>query len=371
MVLVVSKNSAQFSLNLAVPSKELTIDYDICFITVLLLRLGGMTDPETVRDAIIDLTPEACAEINEFSEKTFKTRGTRTESGMGQLIESLWGYWINKLLRENAGLGEFELAWLSHQYNDFACIKTDSDWEAHSRTGEILRIEAKSMFMDADESKGHFPEIVQNLNDNDLLLVLLWEWRSVDKYRSSPKLSDWYIGKALPIAHFRDRLHRARGGTFVDKNDCPDGCVPSQCDHHGEPLNASGNRERLDGPESRKPSGTTHGNNFGGLLRMLKTSGKDARNAFRKGRAVNDIAHQYISFIYENFPEEEESQYLKSEWKTAADEMGVRLSDQSNKPEIVDKVRSHFSGHHDVMRNLFDPTNGSKQKTLGSGQDTG
>ena len=104
---------------------------------------------------------------------------------------------------------------------------------------------------------------------------------------------------------------------------------------------------------------------------MLKTSGKDARNAFRKGRAVNDIAHQYISFIYENFPEEEESQYLKSEWKTAADEMGVRLSDQSNKPEIVDKVRSHFSGHHDVMRNLFDPTNGSKQKTLGSGQDTG
>lgn len=314
-----------------------------------------MPDAETVRDAIMDLTPEACAEINDFSEETFQTRGARTESGMGQLIESLWGYWINKLLRERAGLGEFELAWLSHQYNDFACLKTDSDWDATSRNGEILRIEAKSMFMGADESKGHFDEIVQNLEDNDLLLVLLWEWESADEYRSYPYLSDWFIGRALPIANFRDRLHIARGSSFVDKNNCPDGCLPSECEHHGEPLNASGNRERIDGPESRRPPDTTHGNNFGGLLRMLKTSGSDARRAFREGRTANDEAHRYISFIYKNFPEEEQSQYLKSEWREAADELSIRLSSQPNKPEIVDKVRSHTSGHHDLMRELFDP----------------
>src|SRR5262249_41424490 len=146
----------------------------------------------------------------------------------------------------------------------------------------------------------------RQLNPLDLLLVIVWAWEPLDGGRVSPFISDYFIGPALPIARLRDALHIARGGSFVDRATCADGCDKAACLHHGEPLNAAGKRERLSGPETLRPSAkVSFAANFGGLIRMLKTSSSEARKVFAQVRAVDEIAHQFISFVHKNYSSEE------------------------------------------------------------------
>ena len=65
--------------------------------------------------------------------------------------------------------------------------------------------------------------------------------------REFAAIIDQYIGRALPIAVLRYKLHEIRGGTFVVKGNCPDNCDPAVCPHIGEPLNSAGVRERRTG----------------------------------------------------------------------------------------------------------------------------
>ena len=78
-----------------------------------------------------------------------------------------------------------------HGYNDFACVQQGVHWDPVTREGELLRIEVKSMNYGADESKAHFDEIVEDLREEDLLLVLVWSWAPIDKYRSYPFVKDY------------------------------------------------------------------------------------------------------------------------------------------------------------------------------------
>jgi len=169
---------------------------------------------------------------------------------MGALLEALWGYFTNDELKKLTGPGALcELAWLyGHEYNDFACVVRGRPWNHMDRSGELLRVEAKSMIVSADESKAHFAELSKNLGGEDLLLVFVWDWVTVDGDTVVPCVLDHFIGEALPIAGLRDSLHEERGGSFVDARSCPDGCSPTECPHDGEPLNANGKRERLSGP---------------------------------------------------------------------------------------------------------------------------
>ncbi len=135
------------------------------------------------------------------------------------------------------------------------------------------------MNLGADEPKGHFAELAGNIGDEDLLLVLVWRWTSTDStnLRVWPKVEAVFVDRARPLAELRDGLHLARGGFFVDRESCPDGCSPDLCQHHGEPLNAKGKRERLQGPESTRPStSVSFASNFGGLKRMLGTRRAEA-----------------------------------------------------------------------------------------------
>ena len=166
----------------------------------------------------------------------------------------------------------------------------------------------------------------------------------------SPIIIDQYIGAAKPIAVLRDKLHIARGGTFVNKNNCPDGCPPDQCSHDGEPLNASANRERSSGPENSKPKGSSFGANFGGLMRMLKTSSPAARNVFKHARATDDASHEFISFMHRNFPVEEENSYTIQSWKAVAMKLGIN-SKKSSREEIIANVRKS-SGYMEIFRTL-------------------
>lgn len=313
--------------------------------------------PSEVRKTIQLVSSSACEDINSFSRETLKTRGRRIGSGMGTLLEALWGYWVNDALEEeDSDAANCEIAWLSHQYNDFACVPKDSDWDSADRETELFRVEAKSMILSADESKGHFDELVQNLTPNDLLLVLFWEWKEVDEYRVSPIIVDHFISPALPVARFRDDLHKARGGSFVDRANCPDGCDPNECCHHGEPLNANGKRERVDGPETRKPANSSFGNNFGGLVRMLATSGDEAREVFREWRAQNDHVHRYVSFVYRHKPSRQSSQYLADEWRKVAKHAGVQGADSLNKSKLTEKVRNNVDDYQSLLRRLLDPS---------------
>jgi hypothetical protein len=262
-------------------------------------------------------------QINLFMQKTFICRGGRMGSGMGLLIEGLWNFHMNEMLR--AQKTDIEIAWLAqNHYNDYACISSMKDWNPETREGEFFRIEAKSMNIGVDESKGHFDEIKENISQFDQLLVLVWQWEALANNLFCPKISDQFFGSALDVALLRDELHIARGGSFIDRNHCPDGCVPSACKHHGEPLNASRRRERKSGPEStRVSSATSHAQNFGGLVRMIKTDTAAARIAFRRLRRENEIIHEYISFIHKNFPQEESNQFLLTERKAIAQLFGV------------------------------------------------
>lgn len=303
---------------------------------------------------IAEATPAACEEINKFSRTVLRTRGGRLGSGMGSLLEALWGYYINKtLLNEGGEAAACEVAWLDdHEYNDFACIHRDQEWIKSKRQGELLRIEAKSMNTGADESKGHFDEIDGHLNSWDLLLVLVWSWDPCDKYRVYPHIRDHFIGPAKQVANLRDVLHLARGGTFVIQGNCPDKCSLKKCPHIGEPLNAAGKRERNTGPSSRRPSqNVSFAANFGGLVRMLKTDSENARAELRTIRKKSNVAHQYVSFIHRNFPKEERNQYKTSEWVSVAKSSGVDPGNLT-KDELIEEIRKSVKKYQDKLRKL-------------------
>lgn len=308
-------------------------------------------EPKTAAQIIIEATPIACENINTFSKEVFRTRGGRVGSGMGTLLEALWGYYVNQVLDNQSHL--VEIAWLAdHEYNDFACIQRDETWISASREGELLRVEAKSMNTGADESKGHFDELIVNLDDWDLLLVLVWAWEQADEFRIYPHIHDHFVGPAKAVASLRDHLHIARGGSFVDRQNCPDGCLPEECTHHGEPLNASGKRERLSGPKSTRVSPqVSYAANFGGLVRMIKTNSEKARTEFRRIRFEDDLAHQYVSFVHRNYPQEERNQYLTSEWKKVAAHYNLPITGKS-KDDIVTLVKLR-SDYRDILRTLL------------------
>lgn len=253
--------------------------------------------PHEAADKIKASNAEVIRRINEFTEATFRTRGGRMGSGMGLLLEGLWGYHMSAVL-EPFGI---EIAWIAEdQYNDYACADMAEDWDPDTREGELLRVEAKTMNLGADEIKGHFAELASNIGEDDLLLVLVWRWTSTDStgLRVWPKVEDVFVDRARPLAELRDALHIARGGSFVDRDSCPDGCTPSLCQHHGEPLNASGKRERLQGPESTRPSAkVSFAANFGGLKRMLGVRGAVAERRKRELLRAIPEANAYDNFM--------------------------------------------------------------------------
>jgi hypothetical protein len=232
--------------------------------------------------------------INEFNIDLFRTKGGRLGSGMGLLLEGLWGYMMNKELEHES----LSVAWIvDHSYNDFAVVNGIEEWDPQSRKNEVFRIEIKSMNLGADESKAHFDPITPEIGVDDQLVVLAWEW-AADNGWMWPRVRETYLGPARKIAELRDELHLARGGFFVDRKSCPDGCEPKVCSHHGEPLNASGKRERLSGPESTRVSrGVSHAANFGGLVRMIKVRGPDARTRLERVMAESPEARSYVDFI--------------------------------------------------------------------------
>ena len=88
---------------------------------------------------ILKTTEEARRRLNEFSARVLRTRGGRIGSGMGAVIEALWGFFVNQILLEDAKC-RIELAWMyGHEYNDFACIGRGVEWHPETRAGELDR----------------------------------------------------------------------------------------------------------------------------------------------------------------------------------------------------------------------------------------
>ncbi len=308
--------------------------------------------------SILDNSAAARQRLNEFTARMFRTRGGRIGSGMGAVIEALWGFFLNQILVEQSG-HDIELAWMyGHEYNDFACIRRGAEWDPNTRRGELLRVEVKSMVASADESKAHFDRLKKELISTDLLVVFLWDWIQVPEstasrfVRVSPQVKDYFIGKALDVAELRDALHKERGGSFVQAGQCPDGCSSDACAHVGEPLNASGKRERLSGPKSARVSqSVSYAANFGGLVRMLKCSSTKARSVFRKICQQKETAWEFVSFIHRNLPDEEENQYSKEEWSKMALVLGLH-DPPREKSELVQRVRAVGARYRAALRSV-------------------
>jgi len=304
---------------------------------------------------VIAAAERAVVHINRFSRKVLLTRGGRVGSGMGTLLEGLWGYAVNRELRDQHG-DRWELAWLSdHEYNDFACVERDRPWTPTTRDGELFRIEAKTMVTNADESKAHFDEIASSLGEFDLLLVLVWTWRTMPGERVQPVIDDYFLGSARAVASVRDALHVARGGSFVDRAACPDGCAPAACPHHGEPLNASGKRERLSGPSSTRVSAqVSYAANFGGMVRMLKTNSAAARDQLRRLRATDPDVNEYVSFTFAAFPDEEVNHFSIQEWRQVAASLKIDTTGLS-KQELAERIRAADPHYEQAMVQRFAP----------------
>jgi hypothetical protein len=300
--------------------------------------------------------PTVIGEINAFTLATFKTRGGRVGSGMGSLIEAMWVYYMNRTLQnEGAAARSCELAWLQdHEPADFACLYRGAEWEPATRQGELFRIEAKSMNIGVEEAKGHFANLAHETSEHDQLLVLVWSWTTLENKYFWPKIQDYFLGPALPIIRLRDQLHLIRGGSFVSRDSCPDGCSATACTHEGEPLNASGKRERRTGPKSCRPANVDYAANFGGLVRMLKTDSDSARVAFRKIRREDDVAHRYISFIHAHYPAEEVNQYRKGEWAAMLKLAGIPSGNVSS-ADANRLLREQTQNYQDMLRRSFVP----------------
>ena len=246
--------------------------------------------------ALSQASAQAIPDMNAFLADVFQTRGGRLGSGMGLLLEGLWGYWVNQQF-DAMGV-DLEIGWISgHAYNDFALVWRDRAWDPDTGAGEVLRVEAKSMVNAAEESKAHFDALQREIGAHDQLLVLGWDWVAASGQRNCPEVQAHFLGSATAVAVLRDTLHLARGGRFVLAGQCPDGCPASACTHLGEPLNAKAKRERLTGPEaSRVSQSTSHANNFGGLVRMLKAGNATARG-LRDQALREPTARRYAAFI--------------------------------------------------------------------------
>lgn len=255
-------------------------------------------------ELIVKTTQQACLELNQFTHEVMRTRGGRIGSGMGGVIEALWGFYLNRALKDN-GVSEIEIAWIcGHEYNDFACVVPGQEWIPETGEGELLRVEVKSMLASADESKAHFDRLIGELQENELLAVFLWDWTPVEQGTANvyPNVVDYFIGDAHGVALLRDELHLYRGGSFVQPGSCPDVCEGGVCRHVGEPLNASGTRERKTGPQVSQRVKTSHAANFGGLLRMLGVKGANGRAILAKHSADrNSSASQFLSFMARHF----------------------------------------------------------------------
>lgn len=251
---------------------------------------------------------------------------------------------LNQLIAENKQL-DCEIAWFpDNQYNDFSCIKKDFDWNPESRETEYFRIEVKSMNIGADESKAHFSAIQRELEENDALVIFVWEWQKIDERHFSPVVVDSFFNRAKDIAVLRDELHIARGGSFVNRQTCPDRCPSIECTHDGEPLNAAGKRERISGPESTRVSqSVSFAANFGGLVRMIKTDNETARKKLREIRRSNNVANDYISFIHRNFPNEEKNQYTIGELRLIAERLKIPYKglDKDTLYETIRKTKNY------------------------------
>ncbi len=255
-------------------------------------------------DKIITSTHAAIDLVNAFTEQVFHTRGGRIGSGMGSVVEALWGFHLNTILKEEEDT-VYELGWIyGHEYNDFACILRNEEWNPETQQGELFRVEVKSMIASADESKAHFDRLQHEFADNELLAVFLWDWTSVSEQSRNvyPAILDYFIGYALPIAEIRDILHVERGGHFVQEGYCPDGCDIKLCSHIGEPLNASGVRERRSGPEASKGPSVSYAANFGGMLRMLGSRGNSGKELLKREYASAPTKARFIDFMARNFP---------------------------------------------------------------------
>jgi hypothetical protein len=255
-------------------------------------------------DRIITTTHVTVDAVNAFTEQVFHTRGGRIGSGMGSVIEALWGFHLNGILKKEQDIS-YELGWIyGHEYNDFACILREEDWNPDTKEGELFRVEVKSMVASADEPKAHFDRLQHEFAENELLAVFLWDWKSINDQPKNvyPAILDYFVGYALPIAQLRDVLHLERGGSFIQKGNCPDGCAIHNCTHLGEPLNALGIRERRSGPESSKGKSVSYAANFGGMLRMLGSRGKNGKDILKKEYDSDPTKARFIDFMARNFP---------------------------------------------------------------------
>jgi hypothetical protein len=219
------------------------------------------------------LNPLVIEKLNKFFSETFLVDFTEINYGhstrFGILFEAMWGYYMKEELNS---IG-YSLKWIcKNQYNDFYIEDEHGSF--------VCNVEVKTLCLNSDESKSHFDAIQSEIHATDLLFVSAWKWDIFDKLMKPNIVKSGYFS-SKNISCMRDELHILRGGNFVG----------------GEPINVSGYRERITGPEENKPPKVNHMANFGGLVRMLGVRSKESKNKLQEFYDNNSDCRSYIDFI--------------------------------------------------------------------------
>jgi len=226
-----------------------------------------------MKETLEKVNPIVIKKLNTFFSETFLVDSTEINYGhstrFGILFEAMWGYYMK---RELEVLG-YMVKWIcKNQYNDFYITDPLGKF--------ICNIEVKTLCLDSDESKSHFDALQSELLDTDLLFVSAWKWDVHDDLmKPNITKSKFFVSKEIAI--MRDELHILRGGDFINE----------------EPINASGYRERLSGPDKNKPSRITHMANFGGLVRMLGTKSRNSKVKLQDYHDNGGTCKEYIDFV--------------------------------------------------------------------------
>jgi hypothetical protein len=226
-----------------------------------------------MKQILENLNHKVIEKLNEFFSETFLVDSSEINYGhstrFGILFEAMWGYYMKEELQS---LG-YMLKWIcTNQYNDFYITDTCGNF--------ICNVEVKTLCLNSDESKSHFDALQSEIHDSDLLFVSAWKWDVIGELMKPLVVKSEYFS-SKSIAFMRDQLHVLRGGKFIKE----------------EPVNVSGYRERISGPEENKPPKVSHMANFGGLVRMLGTRSKESKNKLQEFYDNDSDCKSYIDFV--------------------------------------------------------------------------
>jgi len=128
-------------------------------------------------------------------------------SRIGIIMEGVLGDKINEILSQSFS-NQFTLT--NNLVNEFP------DFYIRDQSFNIkMGLDIKCVHRKSEEKSARFDTLIKDLKEDDFLLLISWDWKSIGD-ASFPYILDHALIKAIPIAKERDKRLRITGGCIQD-----------------------------------------------------------------------------------------------------------------------------------------------------------